>query len=257
MAIPRSMGWLVVTGVVLLLLVGLSLFALDRPNVVWVDGKPWCPECRSEVARFSHRCRECREEFDWTPSPDDDSPLCVHCLTPLEDDAARERRIALGDDKAAAAAAEALALPEAVASEFLKAMGPGQCGWCGGTGRDLSAPAGETRRCPVCFGDRRCVACGGDRRVRLGVEAAAIALRGYLALVSSAETDGTPPVAARRELEKAAETFLLRHAGTREASSLVFWPRFRDPEAPRRGTAAEQARTRLERVLASLGRTPR
>src|SRR5262245_16399027 len=74
--IPRSMGWLVVTAVVVLSLVALSWFALDRPNVVWSDVKPHCPHCRSVVPDYSKRCPVCREEFDWTPSPDEASPAC-------------------------------------------------------------------------------------------------------------------------------------------------------------------------------------
>src|SRR5437899_3288167 len=113
------MGWLVVTGIVVLALVALSMFALHRPSVVWgaavragpgvsvADVEPHCPHCRSVVPAYSNRCPVCREEFDWASAPDDQSPLCVHCLTPAQDDVVRDRRRALGEEKAAARVAKA------------------------------------------------------------------------------------------------------------------------------------------------------
>ena len=95
MAIPRSMGWLVVTGAVVAALMGLSFLALDKPDVVWTAAQPRCPQCRTAVPLYAHRCPTRREEFDWAPAVDEESPWCVSCLTPGEDEALRVKRTAL------------------------------------------------------------------------------------------------------------------------------------------------------------------
>jgi hypothetical protein len=257
-AIPRSMGWLVVTGAIVLVLVGLSMFALDKPDVVWSTGKPHCPQCRTVVPEYSHRCPACREEFDWFPAPDDASPICTHCLTASQDDFVRDRRKALGEEKAAQRVADATKLSAAAAALYLKAVGRGQCGWCGGTGLDLDRPPDEHAACPVCFGERRCIACDGDRRVRVGVEASSIAITRYEEDVQTLKAEYTPAATARTALRQAAETFLRRHAGTIEAERLLFWPRLGEAKAEvhvalaERSRAVDVARGRLGAVMDAL-----
>ena len=135
MAIPRSLWWLLVTGFIVLALVGLSMLALDKPNAVWADGVPHCPHCRHEVPFYAHRCQTCREEFDWVATPDEDSPVCDACLTEAEAEILRSRVAALGAD-ATARVATALEIPPRSAGEWLNAIKPGACGWwpraCGG-----------------------------------------------------------------------------------------------------------------------------
>ncbi len=194
MAIPRSMGWLVVTGLAVLTLVALSMFALDRPDVVWAAGKPQCPHCRADVHAYGRRCPTCREEFDWVPTSDETSPACARCLSPAQDEWLGERRRALGDEKAAARLATALGVPVPAAAAYLAVVGRGQCGWCGGTGLDLVDGEGKSRApCPVCLGERRCVACAGDRRVLVGLEAAAVEVANYDALAQTLLAPNSPP----------------------------------------------------------------
>lgn len=250
MAVPRSMGWLVVTGAVVLTLVGLSMFALDRPNVVWERGAAHCPHCRTPVKAFGRRCPTCREEFDWLPTDDETSLACARCLTPGQDTWQRDRRRALTEEKATDRVAAALGLPPAAAAAYLKVMGRGQCGWCAGTGLDLGAPnAGEGTTCPVCLGDRRCVACGGDRRVIVGVEAAAVEADRYERLAATVRAKPMSADLARRELADAAGVFLRRHAGTAEVERLLLYTEA-DVAAPR--TAVGAASERLAKVLEAL-----
>jgi hypothetical protein len=250
LAIPRSMGWLVVTGVVVAALVALSVFALDRPDVVWADGRAHCPHCRTPAQAYAQRCAACREEFDWASSPDEQSPACRHCLSPAQDEWVRDRRRALGDDKAAAAVAARtdLQITQPAAAEYLKVASRGQCGWCGGTGSELSGTAGD--KCPVCFGERRCTGCGGDRLVALGVEAARVEKDRLVRLEGVLFAARTPAARARSEMRDAQAEFLRRHAGTFEAESLVFWPSM--PYAGTRVTALDRARGRVAEVLAAL-----
>lgn len=253
MAIPRSMGWLVVTGVVVLTLVALSMFALDRPDVVWAAGKAQCPNCRSDVHAYGRRCPSCREEFDWVPTSDETSPTCARCLSPAQDEWVRERRRVLGEDKAAARLAEALGVPAAAAKAYLADIGRGQCGWCGGTGHDLAAPEGKERPpCPVCLGDRRCIACGGDRRVLVGLEVASVEAARYDALAQTLLAPNSPPDLVRRQLRDAAAVFLRRQLGTAEAEHLVFWPEFPPSAARPARPAAAAAAERLTAVMGAL-----
>src|SRR5687768_231954 len=135
---PESRWW-----IVLLLLggmvFGLSALALNRADVVWAAGQPRCPHCRSRVEAFSTRCATCREEYDWTASADEDSPISPYSLSPMEERHLRARIKALGDDVAVQRVADALQLPRASVAEYLKQVGSGRCGWCGGTGREPSA----------------------------------------------------------------------------------------------------------------------
>ncbi len=253
MAIPRSMGWLVVTGVAVLTLVALSMFALDRPDVVWAAGKAQCPHCRADVHAYGRRCPTCREEFDWVPTSDEASPVCARCLSPAQDEWVRERRRVLGEDKAAARLAAALHVPTATATAYLAVVGRGQCGYCGGAGVDLGATEAKDRPpCPVCLGDRRCIACGGDRRVLVGLEVAAVEAARYDALAQTLLAPNSPPDLVRRQLKDAASVFLRRQLGTAEVEHLVFWPEFPPTAARPSRPAAAAAAERLTLVMGAL-----
>lgn len=232
MAAPKSMAWLAVIGTIVLALVGLSFVALDKENVVWRDAKSLCPHCRSVVPAYARRCATCREEFDWVaPTDDEDSPVCGFCLSPGEDDLLRARKKELGDAEAAKKVAGGLALSETAAAEYLRAAGRGQCAWCGGSGKELSAPEGPESACPVCFGAKRCVFCGGDRRVKVGSEASGRDLSRYRVFVAGLADELGPPASARRDLSGRAEAFLKVHAGEQEAAELLFAPSYGLPSA--------------------------
>lgn len=253
MAIPRSMGWLVVTGGIVLALVGLSFLALDKQNVVWGMGRASCPHCRTAVPAFAKRCPTCREEFDWVVAPDEESPWCGQCLTPGEDEALRLRRKALTEEVVVERVAQALAITPAAATAWLHGVGRGQCGWCGGTGQELATAATtEPAPCSVCFGEKRCIACDGDRRVRVGLEASHAEFARYRAAADVLAAPATPIETARSEIKTANEAFLRRYAGTVEAADLWFAPLFlrgNDEATPR---AATMARQRLGNVLGAL-----
>jgi hypothetical protein len=249
---PESRWW-----IVLLLLggavFGLSALALNRPDVVWAAGQPRCPHCRSKVEAFSTRCSTCREEYDWSASPDEDSPISVFSLSPLEEHQLRARIKALGEEVAVQRVADALHLPKAGVAEYLKQVGSGRCGWCGGTGRDLSAPADAKEAvCPACFGRRACVACAGDRRIRLGDPGAARDLARYQQGVD----DVSPLVdieEQRAEIRRLGQAFLagMGHAGTLEAQQVLFAPGWSPDASPPQRTV-QACRRRLEEVLRAL-----
>ncbi len=248
MAIPRQLRWLVATGLILGALVLLALLAMDQKDSVWADGKPHCPHCRTETPYYGNRCPTCREPFDWAEEPEEEAPYCVECLSPGEDAWLRDRQKALSDAAAVQRVAGVLHLDAAAATEWLRELGPGQCGWCGGSGRDLAAPATAPKPCPVCLGAKKCIACGGDRRVAVGRHAAGIALDHYRLRITSL-AGFIAPARAREELWKENEAFLHRHVGTREASDLLFVPGFRAGEPLR---AAHEGRDRVEVVAKAL-----
>lgn len=255
MAAPKSMAWLAVIGTIVLALVGLSFVALDKDNVVWRDGKAICPHCRTAVPFYAKRCPTCREEFDWvTPTDDEDSPVCASCLSPGEDDLLRARKKELGDVETAKKVADHLAISEAAAAEYLKAAGRGQCAWCGGSGKDLSALESRDAVCPVCFGAKRCVFCGGDRRVKIGSEAAGRDISRYRVFVDGLAGDLAPATSARRDLAGRAEAFLKVHAGEREAAELLFAPGYERAGAgvPQPKRASDVAADRVEKLVDAL-----
>ena len=250
MTVPRSMGWAVVICAVLVALALLSLLALDKPNVVWRSGSAHCPQCRTNVAMYAIRCPSCREPFDWVAAAEEDSPYCLHCLTPPEEEGLRARRQTLGDDRTAELVGDLLHVPPAAAKTYLLAVGRGVCGWCGGSGQELGAARGESP-CPACAGTGRCASCDGDRRVRVGVESAGVEIERYRALALTLHSDLTPLDAARRVVLEANTAFLRRFAGTSEVGQLYFAPEFRSGGAPatRSPFLVASARGRLDAVL--------
>lgn len=251
MAIRSESRWWIVALLLVGVLFTLSALALDKPDVVWAGHQPWCPQCRSEVRPFSTRCGVCREEFDWYPSGDAESPISTWSLSPLEEELLRGRVKALGEDVAVARLAQALNLTPSAATQYLKQVGSGRCGWCGGNGTELGTDASRpVVSCPVCFGRRACPACGGDRRIRLGDEAAARDLTHYLEALRTLSPTLSLEV-QRAEVRRLGEAFLGAHAGTREAQQVVFAPTF-DVARGQRQTSVEAARGRLEAVLAAL-----
>jgi hypothetical protein len=256
MAIRPESRWWIVTLVLVGVLFGLSALALDRPNVHWSQGVAHCPLCGTPVRPGTRRCRECREEYDWTVAPDEDAPLSPWTLAPLEAQAFAQRVKALGPEAARARVAQALGVTPDAARAWLEAMEAGQCGWCGGTGEEpqLATPgtAGTDDACRVCRGRKRCITCGRGAKMRQGDAAAGVALE-RLRLVELEFRPSVPLEAQRAELARLNEAFLERFAGTVEAVSLVDPATWQGPKAsPAPATLAAQARSRIERVLEAL-----
>jgi len=240
--------WWVLTLVVVGVLLLISALALDRPNVVWDDGVPHCPHCRSEVAFYSGICKTCAEPYDWKVSPAEKSPLSRWSLTSLEARFLRERVDALGETVANQRVAHALSIPLVSAQAYLESVDRGRCGWCGGTGLDVAQDR-ESSTCPVCLGTTHCISCGGDRRVLVGDEAAHEAYEAYRQGVDDLmAAKGVSFDVRRTEVERLTEDFVRLHAGTLEATQLLFWP-----EWPGSYKAVDKCRERLELVLAVLG----
>jgi hypothetical protein len=264
--IPRSLGWLFVTGAIVAVLIGISYWALDLPNAVWAEERPHCPHCRGDVAYYARRCPACREPFDWVASPDDDSPWCVACGTKAEVDAMIARAKALGEPAAVARLSKGLSLSEGAARAWWKALEPGRCGWCGGTGKDLAE--GASGDCPVCFGAQTCIGCDGDLRTHLGDERAGRDRERLKRDLGPLRGD-----AYWKEFRERSRAFLGRNAGTLEATQIgidpASLPREEPPPPPppppegghrnlRAGTpppptAAGTARGRIEAAMRALG----
>lgn len=247
---PESRWWIAIL-VLLALLFGLSALALDRPNVVWREGQPYCPHCRTAVATEAHRCQACREEFDWAVAPDEDSPLSPFTLSAHEVKRAKARIQELGEEQAATLIAQALGTTVVAAREVLSELGVGRCGWCCGTGKELPAAQGPAPAtappCSVCRGEKACIACGGDRRMRLGDPDAQRALRRYREALADLPAFLTPEE-RRLELMRLGDEFLDRHAGTQQATEILS----ATPGQPER-PAAEQARGRWLALRRALG----
>lgn len=195
------MKWALASVGLLTLIVVFSLAALDQKNVVWsyepapggggeLVAVPHCPHCRSVVGEYSNLCATCRQAFDWETHEE----LCPACLSTL--DAEWLRRRAEGRETDLRAAFANAGIPEEAVPDllnYLKSIGPGDCGFCGGTGRWLAPGVHESpttngdrntltaflrdelgkERCPVCLGSGRCVLCGDDHRVVWAREASA------------------------------------------------------------------------------------
>jgi hypothetical protein len=265
---PRPIRWLLVLGLPALVFLGLSLWAIDKPDVVWrgdpgdpASLTPACSLCRTPVRMYATRCPACDRDLDWHVAPKEDSPICSFCLSPGESDAIQARRRALGEEPAAARVAEALGIPPAGARAWLASARPGACGWCGGTGDDPAPADRESGDCAVCFGEGECIGCDGDRSVVVGQEDADLRIRRYERLVAGLGS-GTAVSRARQEVRAANESFVDARSGTLEARRLLFWPAYREQPLPGAGPsatgfegqplAADTARARLLRVLRAL-----
>lgn len=237
MAVPVQSRWWIATLVIILVLVLISALALDQPDVVWTDAKPHCPSCRSEVRPYSHRCAACGSEFDWVVAADEESPICEDGLSVLDAEWLRERAKALGPERSAEIVAAAAGISKEAADAYVHSVGRGDCGWCGGTRKDLGStvPVEDAGPCPACLGTGRCVGCGGDRRVRIGDQSAARGYAAYLAELRDLDlmSGPTPAEAKRAEAQRLAERFLSFHAGTPQAQHILFWPQaVRPAEGP-------------------------
>lgn len=256
---PESRWWLL-TVLIVLVLLGISAFALDRPNVRWMGGQPHCPQCSAVTGLYASKCSACGSAFDWAVEPDEDSPVSRFSLSALEAELVRQRVQALGEEEAVRRVAARLEISPAAALDALRHVGRGRCGWCGGTGKELET-FDEGAPCVVCLGTGQCIACAGDRRVRVGDEAAYQAWTRYELAVRDLRAEGTLlPELQRAELKRLGDAFLARHAGTAEAEHVVFWPAWRSDaetslavaEGGETG-AAEAARGRLDALLEALG----
>jgi hypothetical protein len=161
-----SLNWLLFGIALVAFVIFLIVVAMDRENVVWEDGKPWCPHCRLEVPDYSTKCPICGEKYDWTG----DERLCWLCLA--ESDIELIHAIPTAD--LAKIVGEAIPGDEAQAQAVMKwfaEIGAGECVHCAGTGVDLFAPPAENGAkipCPVCFGDTDCLLCDGREKIRFG-----------------------------------------------------------------------------------------
>ena len=256
MGIPAQSRWWVFTLVVIGILVLISMLALDRPNVIWAGAtgvKPECPHCRHEVRPYSHRCADCGGEFDWVVPSDENSPISTASLSAQEAEWVRDRVKALTPEVAAQRVADAIGLPLPAATAYLETVGRGDCGWCGGTRRDLAAPEGEIEDCAACFGSGDCIECGGDRRIRIGDQRAARALVAYRRELADVLAGRLPEEVKREEAKRLAREFLASHEGTAEAAAIRFWPVVTDPDgAEARKPVTQRCRDRLDKVLAAL-----
>jgi uncharacterized small protein (DUF1192 family) len=252
MAIPARSRWWIATLLIVAVLLGISGLALDRPDVVWDAAGPHCPFCRSAVELYSSRCTACRGDFDWTVQPEEASPIATDSLSMLAAVDLRERIGQIGEEDAARRVASAVGLGEQAAALYLATVGRGDCGWCGGTRRDLTAPVPEDAPdCPLCFGSGRSIACGGNRRVEHGNWAAQRALEVYEAELEDMRDAGLPAEVQRREARRLAARFLGRFAGTAQARGIYFWERV--PVSGPEDLAVDVAGRRLRGVRRALG----
>lgn len=249
---PESRWWLATLAIVAVL-VAIALLALDRPNVVWHEGKAYCPACRSEVALYATKCSACSSGFDWFVAGPDESPLCAYDLSGIEAEEVHLLLTKWGHEEAAKRVAAVLGSSLDVARDYLGSLGRGRCGWCGGTGVEpVLNGSGQAPDCLVCKGGGACIGCGGDRRVTIGSWGAAQALAAYASSVRDVPEHTEAPMRLA-EWEQQGNRFLARHAGTGEAARILHVAAA-EPAGGGRGEryAAGAARARLVAVLAAL-----
>jgi hypothetical protein len=160
------LNWLIFGLALVALVVFLIVIAMDRDNIDWENGKPWCPHCRLEVPAYSTKCPTCRERYDWIT----DERLCYLCLADSDVDwihsiPADEMDVTIRK------AFSADASQTKAVMEWLQKIDSGDCVHCAGTGIDLFAPVAENGAktpCPVCFGDGDCILCEGREKIRIG-----------------------------------------------------------------------------------------
>ena len=248
MGIPAQSRWWVFTLIVIGVLVLISMLALDRPNVVWSGTTAECPHCRHEVRSYAHRCADCGGEFDWVSPSDENSPISSASLSAQEAEWVRDRVRDLTPEVAAKRVADATGLSLESATLYLESLGQGDCGWCGGSRRDLTKPTTETTECPACFGTGDCVECGGDRRIRIGDQRADRALKAYERELADLLKSKVPDEVKLEEAKVLARAFLASHEGTAQAAKVRFWV-----ELLGEGTSiVDAARGRVDLVLGAL-----
>lgn len=262
MTIPVRSRWWMLSLLIVSTLLLISALALDRPNVVWEAHRAHCPHCREEVRDFSRRCAHCRGEFDWVVAGEEQSPLSADSLSVLESEWVHDRVAELGLEPAAGRVAEVTGISAEAAAEYVQSITRGDCGWCGGTKRDLALDKTvKIAVCPCCFGTGDSVACGGDRRVRIGDPTSRRAFLAYDEALQDLLRSEAAGARRAKEARRLAEEFLALHAGTAEAGRVLYWGDIAAPESsggpavPAR-TASRVARSRLDLVLKALRAEP-
>lgn len=258
MGVRPEHRWLLLTAVIVGALLLLSALAMDRPNVVWIEGQPHCPGCRNQVEWYSTRCPHCGFEFDWVTADEEDSPVSPYILKADEERALKAAVEDLGADEAAKRVAAATGLSPEDAGTWLASIRRGVCGYCAGTGKHL----GGEGDCPCSLGTSdTCVSVDDEDtlRVRLGDEEAARDLRRLVLAVEAMgpASAGDAGAGDREAIRELVRDYLDDHAGSVEAAQIPLMPAlFEGGPAPlpaEARTNGELARGRILLALEALG----
>ena len=155
------MKWLAFTVAIVASLVGLGVWSVMPPGVVWEGRVPHCSRCRAEVRSFSRQCPECDRSLRWSSTEEE----CRWCLDKDDVDFMKDSYRALELDEDAH-----VGLLRQFPPAYFEVINPGACVSCAGIGKIKRGDAEVI--CPVCRGGTRCIACGGDHEVVVGDESA-------------------------------------------------------------------------------------
>jgi len=155
------MKWLAFTAAIVAFLVGLGVWSVMPPAVVWEARTPFCPRCRAEVRYYARQCPECDRSLRWTSTEEE----CSWCLSKEDVDYLKDSYYALRVEEG-----EHVGLLRRFPKAYFLMMDPGDCANCAGLGTVNEGDAEV--ECPVCRGGEDCIACDGDRESTVGDEGA-------------------------------------------------------------------------------------
>ena len=155
------MKWLAFTLAVVAGLVGLGVWSVMPPSVVWEARTPHCSRCRAEINPYARQCSTCDRAVRWASMEED----CRWCLTEEDVDFLRDSYRALEEGSS-----QQVKLNLRIPKEYFLRMEAHACTFCAGNGTVKEGGADVT--CRVCRGEKSCIGCDGDGDVVIGDEGA-------------------------------------------------------------------------------------
>ncbi|MHC4410821.1 MAG: hypothetical protein ACYTEG_06985 [Planctomycetota bacterium] len=155
------MKWLLFTLAIVAALVGLGIWSVMPPSVVWEGRDPYCSRCRAGIRHYSRQCSECDRSLRWTNTDEE----CRWCLSKEDADDLKDTYRALKVEEA-----QHIGLLKQFPKAYFEVMESGACANCAGLGKINRGDAEIT--CPVCRGGESCIGCDGDRETVIGDESA-------------------------------------------------------------------------------------
>ena len=140
------MKWLAFTVAIVAGLIGLGVWSVMPPGVVWEGRVSYCSRCRAEVRHYARQCSTCDRSLRWTSTEED----CKWCLTKEDADYLKDAYRDLKLEETAH-----VGLLKQFPKAYYVAMEQGACAACAGLGKVRHGDAEVV--CSVCRGGTRCI----------------------------------------------------------------------------------------------------